>query len=82
LNEKHLLDLVPTFLKAHALGLGREVGSLEVIKKADLVLFDLMAYRAIPYRLGGHVWKVNKGEKVEYERELIRRDFHDLSTLY
>lgn len=66
---------------AHALGLGREVGSLEVGKKADLVLFDLNDYRAIPYRFGvNHVWKVIKGGRVVYEKDAItiRRDLHDL----
>lgn len=51
---------------AHALGLAQEVGSLEVGKAADVVLFDLPSYQAIPYRFGvNHVWRViKKGKEV------------------
>lgn len=41
-----------TINAAHALGLGHKVGSLEVGKQADLVLFDTSDYRAIAYDLG------------------------------
>jgi imidazolonepropionase len=40
---------------AHAVGLGHEVGSLEVNKKADLLILDCPDYRHLPYRFGGNL---------------------------
>ncbi|MDD8017839.1 MAG: imidazolonepropionase [Bacteroidota bacterium] len=46
---------------AAALGLSQEVGSIEVGKQADVVVYDVKDYRYIPYHFGvNHVWKVVK----------------------
>jgi imidazolonepropionase len=41
-----------TINPAYSLGLGREVGSLEAGKQADVVIFDCEDYRQIPYFYG------------------------------
>jgi imidazolonepropionase len=41
-----------TINAAHSIGRAAEVGSLEVGKKADLVIFDAADYRTIAYRFG------------------------------
>lgn len=47
---------------AAALGISEKVGSIEVGKEADLVLYDIPTYRYLPYHFGtNHVWKVIKG---------------------
>lgn len=43
-----------TINAAHAVGLGHEVGSLEVGKKADLLILDNPDYRHLPYRFGSN----------------------------
>jgi imidazolonepropionase len=46
---------------AAALGLSDEVGSIELGKQGDVVLYDVKDYRTIPYHYGtNHVWKVVK----------------------
>ncbi len=46
---------------AAALGLSHELGSIEVGKQADVVLYHVNDYRTIPYHYGiNHVWKVVK----------------------
>ncbi len=50
---------------AAALGLSAEYGSIEVGKRADIVLYDVPNYRMIPYHFGiNHVWKVVKNGTV------------------
>lgn len=50
---------------AAALGLSAEYGSIEVGKRADIVLYDVPNYRFIPYHFGmNHVWKVVKNGTV------------------
>lgn len=41
-----------TINAAHAVGLGHRVGSLEVGKKADVLVLDVPDYRHLPYRFG------------------------------
>lgn len=46
---------------AAALGLSNEIGSIEIGKQADVVLYNVHDYRFIPYHYGtNHVWKVVK----------------------
>ena len=54
-----------TINAAHALGRAGEVGSIEVGKKADLVLFDAPNYHYLPYRFGTNlVAKVVKNGRI------------------
>jgi len=54
---------------AKALGREREIGSLEVGKRADIVLFDIPNYRYLPYHFGvDHVELVIKSGSVVYSR--------------
>ncbi len=50
-----------TLNAAAAIGMSDRVGSIEVGKKADIVLFDVPNYRFIPYFFGvNHVWRIIK----------------------
>jgi imidazolonepropionase len=50
---------------AAALGLSHEIGSIEIGKEADIVLYDTPNYRYIPYHYGSnHVWKIVKNGTV------------------
>jgi imidazolonepropionase len=50
---------------AAALGLSDEIGSIEVGKQADIVIYDVPNYSYIPYHYGiNHVWKVVKNGTV------------------
>jgi imidazolonepropionase len=58
----HQLGLTPaealtaaTINAAYAVGLGREVGSLEVGKRADFLLVDAPDHRHLAYRIGGRI---------------------------
>lgn len=54
-----------TINAAHAINRGYEVGSLEVGKKADIIILDVPNHMHIPYRFGGNlVEMVVKGGKV------------------
>lgn len=56
-----------TINAAHAIGRAAEVGSIEVGKKADLVVFDAVDYRSIAYRFG-----TNLVEKVIKSGQLVK----------
>jgi len=50
---------------AAALGLSHDIGSIEVGKQADIVLYDVPHYLHIPYHYGiNHVWKIIKNGTV------------------
>jgi imidazolonepropionase len=50
---------------AAAIGRSDRIGSIEVGKQADLVIFDVPNYKRIPYHFGvNHVWKVIKAGRV------------------
>lgn len=46
---------------AAAIGMSDEIGSIEIGKQADMVIYNVNDYRYIPYHYGvNHVWKVIK----------------------
>ncbi|MGC8898233.1 MAG: imidazolonepropionase [Bacteroidota bacterium] len=50
-----------TLNAAAALGMSKSIGSIELGKRADLVLLDIPNYLYLPYEFGGnHVWRVVK----------------------
>jgi imidazolonepropionase len=50
-----------TLNAAAALKLSHEIGSIEVGKKADIIVLDIPNYKFIPYHFGeNHVWRVIK----------------------
>ncbi len=54
-----------TLNAAAALGRSDRIGSIEVGKQADLVIFDVPDYRQLPYHFGvNHVWRVVKSGRV------------------
>jgi imidazolonepropionase len=54
-----------TLNAAAALALGDRIGSIEVGKQADLVIFDVAGYRLLFYEFGtNHVWHVIKSGRV------------------
>ena len=56
-----------TINAAYAVGMGDQVGSLQVGKQADILILDLEHYEALPYFFGvNHVTKVLKKGKVVY----------------
>ena len=58
-----------TINAAYATGVGDDVGSIEMGKRADLVVWDAPDYRHIPYVYGVNlVWSVVKSGKVEFSR--------------
>ncbi len=58
-----------TINSAHAINRAHEVGSLEVGKKADIIILDVPNHMHIPYRFGGNlVETVVKGGKVVVEK--------------
>ncbi len=76
----HQLGLTPaealtaaTVNAAHAVGMGRELGSLEVGKRADLLVLDAPDHRHLAYRIGGRVVEtVVKDGRVAWRRPRAR----------
>jgi len=72
----HQLSLTPaealtaaTINAAYAVGLGREVGSLEVGKRADLLVLDAPDHRHVAYRMGSRIAEtVVKDGRVAWRR--------------
>ena len=61
-----------TIEAAAALALDDEVGSLEVGKKADILIVDEARHAEIPYRYGMNpVWRVYKEGKLVVKRDLL-----------
>ncbi|OHA76325.1 MAG: imidazolonepropionase [Candidatus Wildermuthbacteria bacterium RIFCSPLOWO2_02_FULL_47_10] len=60
-----------TINSAHAIGRAEEVGSLEVGKKADIIILDIPTYRQLPYWFGFNLVKtVNKNGRVVDEKSV------------
>lgn len=61
---------------AHALGMADSVGSIEIGKKADIVIFDVDDYNCLPYHFGvNHVNTVIKnGKLVVQDRMWVKKD--------
>lgn len=59
-----------TLNAAAAIGLSHDIGSIEVGKKADLLILDILNYQYLPYHFGvNHVEKVIKqGKLLEFNR--------------
>ncbi|MEA2095575.1 MAG: imidazolonepropionase [Candidatus Cloacimonadota bacterium] len=54
-----------TINAAHSLGLGNDIGSLEIGKKADILIMDMPSYQFLPYHFGSNnVETVIKNGKV------------------
>ena len=47
--------LASTINAAHAINRANEVGSLEIGKKADIIILDVPNHMHIPYRFGGNM---------------------------
>lgn len=63
-----------TINAAHALGMGRRVGSLEPGKWADIIVLDIPSYKHLPYEFGmNNVNMVIKGGKIVAEGKRIIR---------
>ncbi len=63
-----------TIEAAAALALEDEVGSLEVGKKADILILDSQRYVQIPYRYGMNpVWRVFKAGQLVVKRDLANK---------
>jgi len=61
-----------TIHAARATGREKEIGSLDVRMKADVVLLDIPNYRYLPYHFGvDHVQIVIKNGRVVYQRKVI-----------
>jgi imidazolonepropionase len=65
-----------TINAAFAVSRGNEIGSLEIGKKADIILFNVPNYQHIPYHFGiNHVEKVIKNGKIVVDREKMRFNY-------
>jgi imidazolonepropionase len=79
----HLMKLTPaeaitaaTINAAHAIGRAEEVGSLEVGKKADVLVLDVPNHKFLGYHFGANlVDKVIKNGRVVVDEEAVRSEF-------
>ena len=61
-----------TIYAARSMGRENEIGSLDIGKKADVLILDIPNYRYLPYHFGvDHVETVIKGGKIVYKRSII-----------
>jgi imidazolonepropionase len=63
-----------TILAARSMGRENEIGSLEVGKRADILILDISNYKYLPYHFGvDHIeWVIKKGE-IAYSRPVVIR---------
>lgn len=67
-----------TINAAHALRLGDRIGSLEVGKQADLVIFDAADEAYLPYHFGiNHTWQVIKHGRIVYRKNIEEVCYED-----
>jgi len=79
----HFMRLAPaeaitatTINAAHAIGRAKEIGSLEVDKKADIIVLDVPNHKFLGYRFGVNlVDKVVKNGRIVVDREASRGEF-------
>jgi len=64
-----------TLNAAHAIGMADSLGSIEVGKKADLVVLDVPGHEHVGYRMGSNLvrYVIKSGELVVEDGRLIRR---------
>jgi len=61
-----------TIHAARSMARENEIGSLDIGKKADVLVLDIPNYRYLPYHFGvDHVEKVIKGGKIVYKRTMV-----------
>jgi len=61
-----------TIHAARSMGLENEIGSLEVGRRADILILDIPNYKYLPYHFGvDHVERVIKKGRVVYERSIV-----------
>lgn len=76
----HLMKLTPseaitatTINAAHAISRAKEIGSLEVGKKADVIVLDVPNHKFLGYRFGVNlVDKVVKNGRIVFDRDAVR----------
>jgi imidazolonepropionase len=76
----HLMKLTPseaitatTINAAHAISRAKEIGSLEVGKKADVIVLDVPNHKFLGYRFGMNlVDKVVKNGRIVFDRDAFR----------
>jgi imidazolonepropionase len=65
-----------TINAAHAIGKANEVGSLEVGKKADIIILDVPNHKFLGYHFGVNlVDKVVKNGRIVIDKEASRSEF-------
>jgi len=80
----HMMKLTPseaitatTINAAHAISRAKEIGSLEVGKKADVTVLDVPNHKFLGYRFGVNlVDKVVKNGRIVFDRDAVRSQVH------